>query len=230
MKLAIILTGFVRSYKETFPFLDYYLLSKYLDVDIYLSSWDHTQNNPKISNKQYFPIQITDVTKTYSSQHQRIPPNMFRNYLTFTQNKQPNPLPKNSKPLKYEQFWVDRLRDQWDIVQKGWQLIDNPYKYDLIGRIRFDVLLLSTPDLKKNQLVIPPPPHNMSNIIKFSDHMAFGTPEQMSKYCNLYTYINNMATMIDVSDADEMLKYYLTEFDKKITVDINPTIKYTIMR
>jgi hypothetical protein len=229
MRTAIILTGFVRTYKTTFDFLDYYLLSKYPNTDLYLMTWDHTQNNPKITNLDtYDKIDQNDILETYNKQ--RVISYAFEDYLGFIQTKEKLSLISDNKQYKYGDFWVDRLKDQWRIVQKGWNLIKNPEQYDIIGRIRYDIMFLATPVLKEKELCIPPAPTNMFDIIKYSDHMAFGDPAQMQKYCNLYSSISDMSDKVDISDADKMLKYYLENHNDPIVPIINKTLKYTIMR
>lgn len=57
---------------------------------------------------------------------------------------------------------------------------------------------------------IPPP--NPPN--RYNDHCAWGSPDVMRKYCNMFDHIEEMYERynVDISNAEEMLKFYMEEF------------------
>ena len=71
MKIALLATGFPRTYKQTFDSWYHFLFSKY-DVDMYITSWDLMEfnYNPHSTNKrpnknQLKPVDIEDLKDFY---------------------------------------------------------------------------------------------------------------------------------------------------------------------
>jgi hypothetical protein len=123
---------------------------------------------------------------------------------------------------------VERLRDQWWMINKGWKLIDNPEQYDVIFRMRFD-LQLNHIQFKKAKFVVPKSEVEFHKIAThWSDHMAYGEPANMEKYCNMFHHIESLYTNhnIDISHAEAMSEFYMRYYGHQSEVFIDLDIQY----
>jgi hypothetical protein len=229
MKVALLLTGFTRSYDSTYPYLKEHILDKY-DVDIYISSWLESQ---MISKHEIQPINHIDVLDLYGK---RIKKCEFLDLSEYNQNRFPpiqfldrsdDVFKVNPRAIEHGTYWVERLRDQWYTVQRGFEMIDNPQDYDLIMRLRFDVALLKIDLLNKN-FVIPKDIGGWS----YSDHFAYGKYDEMKKYCTMFDHIETMYYNynIDISHAIEMIQFYMEEYSSPIATTTDSTIEYSIIK
>jgi hypothetical protein len=89
---------------------------------------------------------------------------------------------------------LEMMKDQWYMVKKGFELIDNPSQYDLVMKLRLDILFHHfefEENLPKGTIVVPREftdqipgwPEYMTN-----DHLAYGDPDSMDKYCHWHDY------------------------------------------
>ena len=247
MKVAVLLTGYCREYHSTYEALNSVILSKY-DTDIYISSWDVVQQRPENwdssnpeSNQNYptSPADINGVIRLYNSNN-RLKDFNFENWNNFYKNRFDNihllnrydDIFKINERAKYHgSFWVERLRDQWYIVSKGWDLIKNPEQYDIILRIRFDILLEKI-QLIPNVFTIPSSDILHKIDVEYCDYIGYGTPAIMNKYCHLFENIETLYTKhnFDISHAELMLKFYMEEFENPIITNIDNGIIYKLIK
>lgn len=243
MKVAILLTGFAKNCDKTYPNLKKFLLDRY-DCDIYISSWDKVQmsrpwswdaNRPH-SSAEKFPLYRLDTDSIKLMYEEHLVDSCFTSYDNYYHNRFANIklLDRYRDTFKVDKdakdrgsFWVERLRDQWYIVKKGWGLIQNPEQYDIILRLRFDIDLKDI-ELHKSNFTIP---HNFLNI-NYCDYFAYGNARYMKKYCHLFDNIKSMYVdyNVDISHADYMLKYYMENTGDKIKATLDDSIKYELIR
>jgi hypothetical protein len=143
-----------------------------------------------------------------------------------------NDIFKTNERAKYHgSFWVERLRDQWWVVKKGWELIKNPQQYDVILRIRFDILLEEI-QLIPNTFTIPASDILHKIDIQYCDYIGYGSPYVMEKYCKLFDNIQTIYKEhnFDISHAEYMLKFYMEEFENRIISNIDNTINYKLIK
>jgi len=225
MKIALLLTGFVRSYLNNFNSLKVNIIDKY-NTDIYISTWNKTQS---IINSGYDDYDINSFINIYSDKlKDYIILDIDKYYadkinITF-QSRSDDVFKINNRAIEHGSRWVERLRDQWYIVNNGFNLISN--NYDYIIRTRFDVLINNF-NLLPIDFVIPAPhPINVYN-----DHFAYGNYDNMKIYCDLYSNIEKLYIdyNIDISNAEYMLKFYIENYHK-INTYIDSTIKYGILK
>lgn len=225
MKIALLLTGFVRSYLNNFNSLKVNIIDKY-NTDIYISTWNKTQS---IINSGYDDYDINSFINIYSDKlKDYIILDIDKYYadkinITF-QSRSDDIFKINNRAIEHGSRWVERLRDQWYIVNNGFNLISN--NYDYIIRTRFDVLINNF-NLLPIDFVIPAPhPINVYN-----DHFAYGNYDNMQIYCDLYSNIEKLYIdyNIDISNAEYMLKFYIENYHK-INTYIDSTIKYGILK
>lgn len=236
MKVALLLTGHSRTYKNTICNLKKQILDNY-DVDIYFFTWNKSQPMT-IDNKEsiYENIDSHTLINDYRSIGNLIKYEIgdidFYKETRFENIKfldRENDVFKVNESAKFHgSFWVERLRDQWYGVKQCFSLLSDPMEYDSIVRMRFDIDLF---DMKINDFdfVIPKDLHGWN----YSDHFAYGKPEQMKKYCHLFDHIPNMYYELnfDITHATNMPKFYMEEYgDNKVLTHIDESIKYALVR
>ena len=245
MKVAVVLIGFCRNYEKTYQNLYRHILEKY-NADIFISSWDVIQHRPthwdsSNPNTNYqIPTSTLDtesIVKLYNKTEKLISYN-FENWDIFCKNRfdfldisANHSFQTNQRAKHHGSFWVERLRDQWYIVKKGWDLIKNPKEYDIILKIRFD-LLINNIQLNTNRFTIPSLDIVERVGINYCDYLAYGTPIQMEKYMNLFDSIEkiNLINNVDISNAEEMLHFYMEKYQIRINTFIDNNIKYELLR
>jgi hypothetical protein len=227
MKIAILLTGFVRTYEESYALLKKNILDKF-DCDIFISSWNVNCNIQSLNPETF---DISKVLERYSPNLINYEFSDLENYLNKKTKikllKREHDIFKiNSRAKEHGVYHVENLRDQWYIVKKGLNLINDPKKYDIIFRLRFDIFLYKI-DLLNKDFVIPKDIGGW----EYSDHMAYGNWECMSKYCKIYDFIPSLYENynIDISHAVDMLKFYMENFNK-VNTFVDDAIVYNIIK
>jgi hypothetical protein len=225
MKIALLLTGHTRTYANNFASLKKFILDQY-DVDIYCCTWNRTQQY-----HQGIEIPIHEkYTDLYSKwlkgslvldvdDHLKSKPNLsiLNNWVG------------NERAMWHIAMgWHERLYDQWYLVNKCFQSIPNKESYDMFFRCRFDIEIFNMTIHKYNGIVIP---RDMGGW-DFSDHMAYGDLNSMSKYCTFVNHIQNMHNeyQTDISHANIMLKFYILNYGQPIETKIDESISYTIRK
>lgn len=229
MKVALLLTGFVRTYQQTFPSIKQFILDKY-NPDVYISSWDKTQLR---SLENYDRVDKQGVVETYKDWLVQCD---FMDHDEYEQMKpppiqfidRPNDVFKvNQRAIEHGSYWVERLRDQWFAVNNAFSMIANDKIYDRIIRVRFDVHFYNLQFLDETFVI----PKDIGGWC-YSDHLAYGNYETMSKYCSIYNHLENMYREhnIDITHSVDMLKFYMEQYQNPVKTTIDPSIQYTIIK
>jgi hypothetical protein len=202
MKLALLLTGHQRQYQYCYPSIKQFLLDKH-DVDVYISTWDHN----------YFsgtpvPADPTPVIELYKPVKCHIEGhiNYYQNKITMPYINGPVDYILHGQPKTMQGcechpgrdcartgcIAVESLRDQWYMVMKGFELIENQSQYDYIMKLRLDIkfdFLHIRENVPKGTIIVPGY-HNIIDVPDFvcCDHVAYGHPEDMGKYCHFYEF------------------------------------------
>lgn len=229
MKIAVMLTGFLRSHLQVLVNIKHNLLDRY-DCDLYCGTWDINQ---WYINQPYDNINTNTCFDCYKHYNLKYKIYSYSDYninkscIAF-HNRQHDVFSVNTRAKQHGSKWVERLRDQWWLVQQTWNLIDNGKLYDKIIRLRFDLTLENPLHITDHNFVIPQDIGGWS----FSDHCAYGNYQAMSKYCNLYTHIPQLyyENNIDISHAVDMLEYYMRYFQTPMSAHIDTTWKYNIVK
>jgi hypothetical protein len=232
MKVGVILTGYSRRYKECCDSVKRFLNT--YDTDVYISTWNKTQSS--INTPFIYSVDVNEIIQTYKPVNYHI-----QDYDEYYRNRfQPidiyskennNVFRTDPRAIEHGSKWVERLRDQWYIVKHGWNLIDNPSKYDYIIRLRLDTILHNLVLKETDDLIVPNKFNPHINSIITTDHLAIGNPINMEQYCRMFNSIDWMYYNhnIDISNAELMLGHYLINIcDIKVTPD--PTIDYDILK
>jgi len=241
MKLALLLTGHPRTYRQTICSLKKSLLDNY-DIDIYFFTWNKTQGIT-LNNSEFEPedFSMEDLVKDYRSSGNLVK-YKFADIEEYKRNRFNNIkfLDRENDVFKVDpsarhhgSFWVERLRDQWYGVKQCYSLIEDVSKYDCILRVRFDMDLYIPKLLDLDFVIYKDQMNNNANGLNYTDHFAYGKPKQMKKYCHLFDHIPDMYYNfnVDVSHATKMVKYYMEEYgDYKVVTYIDESIKGVIVR
>lgn len=203
MKVALLISGYLRSYKNNIKYIQDEIITKFGDVDIYLHI---TKNESKEDKYLNFINEENDVKIIVSA--------------------------LNPKSLLIENNAnTDILKNQWSKLYKLNQLkianesIENK-KYDLVIRYRFD-LRIKTQDIFKsiesNKVYIPKDSKIDKSKLQnpndnyLCDALAFGDSDTMDKYFDIFKYLDKYGNVSETS-----LYNYLKDWDIKYElIDIN---------
>jgi hypothetical protein len=224
MKIALILTGFTRTYKHSFPLLQKNILDRY-DVDLYLATWN------KRDDGTYIDINYEKLYSGYNLKESVVKNIDFYNAEKFVIKKltrENDVFDYNQRAKIHGEYWANRLKDQWFLVKTAFQSINNINSYDLILRLRFDLFLESILLFNAKGVVIPADIGGWS----FTDHMAYGDVESMSKYCLLHDSIYSLYVdnNIDITHAVDMPKFYLESYGNPVKITTDKNIRYSIRK
>jgi hypothetical protein len=222
MKVAVLLTGFLRTYQKTFLNLDEKILKNY-DCDVFSITWNKQEGNNDITDENYSNIYKNNLKKSHIINYEEY----LKTKKTFVPiDRELDVFKINDRAKEHGSYWVNRLMDQWKLVYECFNLIDDYNKYDLILRLRYDLILNNIKLDITNKLVIPKDVGGWS----FTDHMAYGNPDVMRIYCNLYNNIEKLYVddNIDVSHAVDMPKHYIIKNNVNFLIDYG--INYSIFK
>lgn len=218
-KIALVLTGHLRSYNQNFENLKKYILDSN-DVDIFISTWDINYTGPKRPNK-YKPNELAfrRFTEEEIKDNLNIYPNIKAikihdaNYVhDLTNEKFSNLINKkwqNSKAVKSCLAWY--------CVSEGFKQIHDPHEYDILIRFRFDIKLNNPFEFKEHDLVVNPAERKA--IFKVRNHFQYGTSNMHSLMTNMYnlmmnTYITNRNLL-----SEQILEKVLSKSNLDILID-----------
>lgn len=224
MKVAIILTGFLRTYTDSFPLLRNTILDRY-DADIYLATWDRQENGlPTYRN-------FDSIYKNYQVKN-----TIIENLSVYNKNKhvihkiiRPDDVfETNHRAKEHGEYWANRLKDQWYLVQKCFSSIEEKHNYDIILRLRYDLFLYDIVLNKRGGITAPQDIGGW----RFTDHMAYGDPQSMEKYCFLHDNIYKLYELynLDITHAVEMPKFYLESYGVPVDIKTDSSIRYLIRK
>jgi hypothetical protein len=219
MKIALLLTGFLRTRVENYSFLRGNVLDRY-DVSVYCATWDN-QEKGSVASERSFEIYKPYLKKSVIVDSEQYKATAQR----FSYLDRENDVFKTDERAKvHGKFWADRLRDQWFIVKKGFELIED--SYDIVFRLRFDIKLMGIDIVSRPEVVIP------KSAWDFTDHMAYGSYAQMKKYCSMYDHIFDMyrGHNVDISHAENMLKFYMEQYQEPVQKYTDHRIEYLIVK
>ena len=213
MEKCLILTGHVRSFAQCKDSI----LGKFYDenTDIYVCTWDD-QGQYSFEEKFGIPVKkqlILPAAEQYVEKFVPLdrPEDVFRH----------NERAKNH----FEIGWVERLQHQWYCVKRAFELLEDYKKYDIIIRCRFDLKFHDTNFEYDSQKINMPIPTFCTEAKRFdagchiySDHLGWGSPEVMKKYCNFFDYIYTIYEKhnVDIANAEHMLKFYMECFSRAV--------------
>lgn len=238
MKVAIILTGHCRDFDKTFESFENNVFKKY-NADVYFNTWDVNQNSVNRGVNSHFnlPNHPVDRESILTKLKPYLKNYKFESWEDYEKNRFPNisfldreddVFKVNERAIYHGSFWVERLRDQWWMVKNAWDLIEDPYSYDVIMRVRFDVIINNI-QFKKAKFVVPKSDVEFYKIGTYwSDHFAYGEPDTMDKYFHFFDHIEELYKNynVDISHAEYMNEFYMKQYEPKSETFIDFDIEY----
>jgi uridine kinase len=203
MKVAILMSGYLRTIKTNLPNFKEKILNKFDNVDVYVHITKNEENEDRYLN-EYSDIDfIQKEIKPISIIHE---PNFF-----YSENIRENNL-INTWAKYYKLNNIKKINE----IVSG--------EYDLVIKYRPDLELISDIDLFKNNITIPIDSKiDNSKLLNQNDKyvcdiMAYGPSKEMDKYFSLYEDIKSLIS--NYGDISETILYYHLN---------NKNIKYNLL-
>lgn len=220
LKVALCISGHMRSFEETFSSLQNSIINKY-SPDIFIHSWDREgydgangRGDARLINVQ---TDISKIKKLYNSKNILIEKMPTWNTNKYTKNMCDGVRnPQIVLGMFYSIFKVNELKSKHEI--------QNNFTYDFVIRARADLLY-------ENELII----ENQKGIYfptfgayaGVADQFAYGSSENMDIYSEMY---NNLDKNFDAGikwQPESQLKYHIE--NNKVAI-LPANINYCILR
>ena len=201
MKIALLISGYLRSYNENISFIKREILDKYQNVDVYL----HITKDEKLEDKYFNQIEerdtkaISDILKPVHT--------IIENNIYYSEDEGINNVINRWGKL-YKLNKLKKIRE--DTTNK---------KYDLVIKYRPDLSIKSKDifDVYNQSKVIYIPNDSKIDKIKLTnptdgylcDALAFGDSESMDTYFDIYNNLNELTKNYAVA-SETILFNYLT--------------------
>jgi len=241
-KMAMVLTGHFRSFKENFQSLKHFILDQF-DVDIYVSTWDKNYIGPSGTSVDLYSIdQVNEILTIYSNIKKVIvndfdmvneqSKDFISSFGKFKKNKDPYYKQYFGAPITLDVMIYNV--GQWYAVEKGFASIDNVDQYDIFFRNRFDINFLRPINFKTGPVVMIGPPglrcptkHLWKQNCNARNQLFYGTQELCKVTKNIYNkYLLAQCTCINLN-TDNILEYVFRHNDFEIPIRIdNDFIEY----
>ena len=231
------MSGHLRSHKENYSFFKKNLLDKY-ECDLYISTWnviDHN-NNTKLSQKD-----INDELGIYSQWTKKV---LIHDVEKFENSKKPIDRKligfwnNSNKQKKYiikepsrqieenyetDNYWINRISDQWFPVSKGFSSIETPKSYDILMRHRMDICLHDfNMVFGKDIVVANPNPH--AHLYRMRDHIIYGKPDHMIKFSKFYEASLDSIKKYNNFLAETVLEYCIDSLQPESDIYVDPNL------
>lgn len=176
MRVALCLSGFLRTFNYTFPHLQKHLLSKY-NVDIFIHTWDKTDRNGSFTSSAN--IQSIYKPKAFIIELQH--PSSVATTQIMTQKNSDRRDVLGVMSMLYKIMQCNQLKSDFEAAYN--------FKYDAVIRFRPDIRLNS-------DFIIDPNNLDKLNIPKYgdfggkNDQCAYSDSHNMNIYSSLYDFVN----------------------------------------
>jgi len=239
-KVALVITGHIRTFKQSYKDLKRFILDRH-EVDIYFSTWDHNMLGGVAGNSlsKFNP----DHTKKLLSEYPNVKDITISNYGEINKTSEKyissygefglceDPTYKKYRGGRTQRKTMPYNAGQWYPVQEGFKAIQNPEQYDVLMRSRFDIQYYKPIDFLPNEIVgVHPGPKRMpdtnqpyTELFNIRNHVFYGTPYLVEVMKDVYN--KNLETMCKYCNlaTDSLLEYILRNNDKgyPLTIDEN---------
>jgi len=200
MKVALLIAGYLRSFKENFPLLKNQIINSFDDIDIYI----HVTLNEEVEDR-YFNKSGDDNIKFIQEELKPLACLIEYNY-NLSQNTNINGIKNNW--LKY--FKLNNLKKINEQI--------NNIKYDLVIKTRPDVVLAEKLKIKEkiekiiipNESLIDKKKLNLAKDPYLCDIFAYGPTNLMDEYFNFYLELDSLTSKFSPI-SESLLARYLSQ-------------------
>jgi hypothetical protein len=226
MRVAILLTGFYRTFDSIKNNVND--ITKRYNADVYVATWNFS--DARLGKA----IQPTGITRGNFSDINNLKDcvildinNYNSNRIAFAPNgRWGDAMITIQRAVEHGEFWANRLRDQWYLVNEGFKSIKG--EYDVILRTRLDIELTNIELYESNKLILP---NDNAGAWDFVDHLAFSNQSIMKKYCTFYEHMQAVYDIhnVDPTHAEHFLKFYMCYYNEPIEYINDNKIGYKII-
>ncbi len=197
MKVALLISGYLRNYQENINFIKEEIINNFVNVDVYL----HITNNENLEDKYFNQISESDLNHIKNLLNPIT--TLVEDNIFYDENKKINNVINHWSKL-YKLNEIRKINE--DLSGK---------EYDLVIRLRPDLLIKSTNffNFEKDSLFIP----EDSKIDKLKletptdnyicDAFAFGSSKIMNNYFNIYNNIQNLISLYGTCPETLLYEY-----------------------
>lgn len=185
MKYAVCLSGEMRSFRHTAQSLYHYLP----DADIYLHTWSLSSETWKYGVTDNKELITADIIHQYYPNLKQLIIDDF-----FDHDEYYNGIQYNNCTLKLHENIPYRKKFYVDVaygMNRSFNMIQNPYNYDIIIRSRPDILILNKPKIQSKGVHMTRFPLGKVRL-KTNDTFAWGDPVSMDIYFNFHENIADL--------------------------------------
>lgn len=198
MKIALCLSGFMRTFEQTFPNLDKFLLSKYPEIDIFIHTWNIQDGHQPDSR-----VNISTINSLFTPKDL-----MVEKYHVL----------KSSSIIEAKSY--DKARSTNNVLSMYYKIMKcnkMKTKYGVNNNTDYDCVIRMRPDINlKSEFIINKEYLNDINIPKFgdfggiNDQCAYGNSANMNIYSSLFNFIEVYLTGNEmILNPEMLLKYHL---------------------
>ena len=229
MKVAYCFSGHLRTFDKTYEKISKYIL-KIFPGDIFIHTWDTLGNNStktwwsgdekygqKIDDKIIDEVnRLYDPVKISIEEQSKLLKHDFTKYNSSRKGEF-----QNTFSMWHSIYSSNKLRLEYEK--------QNHIKYDVVFRMRFDMLPLNTIDLNQvedfSSLYVNKN-DNCYLVNAISDIFAYSSPEIMNKYCELYKHLEEFYLIPNLGNEIGFTKYI-----KHCKINVKPSnLKMSLLR
>lgn len=208
MKIALLLSGALRNFEDTYDSIKFHILDKFVNVDVFIYCVENVIGKEKnlVSLQQMFNPKRLIINE----------PQFYNNIngsILFGDIHSP-----------YNNFWSNSIRafynvKQVNLLKKEFE-VSNGFEYDLVIRTRFDLFWIrsiSNDELDRisnNQILIPYDwafrknhPSKGPNDFGFSDLYSISSSKNMDFYSNAFDFIATFSSSYSYHPESLLGKY-----------------------
>lgn len=211
MKVALVLTGYMRNWEVHFPHIKENIIDKY-NPDIFITSYSYSQEHWR---SEFVNVNTEKVIEAYKP----------KNYIFRDKETCPSFNFKDNKRERNEREWSIRQLKGWYTNYLALTLFE-PNDYDIVIKSRTDLGVKNFVIDSSKELVIPawkvhPGPCEPNE--SYIDYFAYGNSECMKKYFELYSKMQKLydQDLTDISIGELLIYDYIEHYigHDKVTLD-----------
>ncbi len=232
MRVALCLSGQMRTYKQAYKNLKKYIL-KPLKPDVFIHTWEYSgiTNRSKLSSKNKYGEKITyrQLKKLYNPKKAVIEKFYDEYYDELEGIKFPKKLKKDNPTKTYADLPLFYKIKKCNDLKKEYEE-KHGFKYDIVIRMRPDLMIKEKiPGRVLNESSVIWLPHFFLDTSKFlNDRFAISNSENMDYYASLWDNLNKYwkEALKKIQDGEKCV-YWLSEGLMKQHLDRGPA-KYQV--
>lgn len=243
MKIAICISGYMRSYRVTVESLKENILANH-DCDIFIAA-SNVKGNRMYRKKNFYISKMyndgidyleeiiieENIRKIYGENlkdvivHPYTKNDHFLNIPKKAERKQSNGI----KMVKRNMHMYFYLKESYRLCKEYAE--KNDIKYDIVIRVRPDMLFMNEINLKKSMSIHVPECYvdEFDVVVDgVTDYFAYGPPSKMEIYLSIYDSLKKyLSDGVDISSRQKLMKYHMEKNGIQIK---NVDLEYELLK